>query len=109
MSLSADQIQMSKYCGAAYREAQEIGAYTNAFIVANNADQLTFIAATAAISNLPADSLPVIPRLTRAVIYDSTLYGIGDLTNTNLPSTTTVAALIALTQVNDTNRMVMVE
>jgi hypothetical protein len=94
----ADMIQLSRLCGANFRSASDNGLLTDAFIAANNTNQATLRAAVGNETNLHAEIIAQRGRLQRALDYDGSTYGIGDITDSNLPSTTTVAGLIALTQ-----------
>lgn len=96
--MHADSIQLSRLCGANYRSASDNGLLTDAFIAANNTNIATFDAAIGNIANVPADVLPMRSRLQRAFRYDNATQGIGDVTDANIATTTTVAGLIALTQ-----------
>ena len=111
MPLHADQIQLSKLCGANYRSASDNGLLTDAFVAANNASIAVFDAAIGNVVNVHAEVIPQRGRLQRAFRYDNATQGNSDVTDSNLPSTTTVAALIALTQepATSTARQIILE
>lgn len=96
--MHADLIQLSRLCGANFRSANDNGLLSDSFIAANNTNQATLRAAVGNETNLHAEVIAQRGRLQRALDYDGSTYGIGDITDSNLPSTSTVAALIALTQ-----------
>lgn len=102
--MHADSIQLSRLCGANYRSASDNGLLTDAFIAANNTNIATFDAAIGNINNVHAEILPQRPRLQRAFRYDNATQGIGDVTDANIATTSTVAALIALTQEPSTSQ-----
>lgn len=108
--MHADQIQLSKLCCANYRLAGETSVLTNTFIAANNTNIATMDAAIGAISNVHADALRIASQTQRAFRYDAATFGIGDVTDSNLPSTTTLTALETLTQgLNDASRAVIIQ
>lgn len=96
--MHADSIQLSRLCGANFREAGEVALLSDGFIAANNSTQAAFRAAIGNETNVHAEIIAQRGRLQRAVDYDGSTYGIGDITDVNLPSTSTLSALIALTQ-----------
>lgn len=105
-----DMDQLSRLCCANYRSAQEQSLLTDAFVAANNADIATFDAAIGNISTVHAEILAQRSRLQRAFRYDNATQGIGDVTNTNIASTSTVTALEALTQgASDNARLLVLE
>ena len=96
--LHADQIQLSKLCGANYRSASDNGLLSDSFIAANNTNIATFDAAFGNINNVHAEVIPQRGRLQRAFRYDNATQGNSDVTDANIATTTTVVGLIALTQ-----------
>jgi len=94
----ADQIQLSRLCGATFRQASDVGLLSDSFIAANNGSIAVFRAAIGNETNLHAEILAERGRLQRAVDYAGATFGIGDITDANIATTTTVAGLIALTQ-----------
>lgn len=96
--MHADQIQLSRLCGANFRQAGDVVLLSDAFIAANNSTQAAFRTAIGNETAVHAEIVAERSRLQRAVDYDGSTFGIADITDVNLPSTTTLAALIALTQ-----------
>lgn len=96
--MHADTIQLSRLCGANFRSANDNALLSDAFLAANNSTQAALRAAVGSETNVHAEVIPMRGRLQRALDYDGSTFGIADITDSNLPSTTTVAGLIALTQ-----------
>lgn len=95
--MHADSIQLSRLCGANFRSASDNTLLSDSFIAANNSTQAVLRTAVGNETNVHAEIIAQRGRLQRALDYDGSTFGIGDITDVNLPSTTTVAALIALT------------
>lgn len=96
--MHADSIQLSRLCGANFRSANDNGLLSDSFIAANNSTQAAFRTAVGSETNVHAEVIAQRGRLQRALDYDGSTFGIADITDVNLSSTSTVAALIALTQ-----------
>ena len=106
----ADTAQLSRLACANYRSAEEQGLLTDAFVAANNTNISTFDTAIGNISNVHSEILAQRGRLQRAFRYDNATQGLGDVTDSNIATTTTVTALKALTQgANDTARLLVLE
>ena len=103
-----DMDQLSRLCCANFRSAREQSLLTDSFIAANNTDIATFRAAVGNITNAHSEVLAQRGRLQRAIDYDGATAGIGDITNSNIATTTTVDGLEALTQGDADNARLLV-
>lgn len=97
MAVHADMVQLSRLCGANFRQANDVGLLSDSFIAANNGSQAILRAAVGNEVNLHAEIIAERGRLQRALDYAGDTFGIGNITDVLLAATTTTAGLIALT------------
>ncbi len=109
-AIHSDMNQLSRLACANFRSANEQGLLSDAFIAANNTNIATFRAAVGNVTNLHAEILAQRGRLQRAIDYDGATAGIGDITDANIATTSTEAALELLTQGSaDRARLIVLE